>query len=182
MSDINTIDFCATNTDTDTEETTLPTGEQVDLETGEVTTGRDLTSLASCVAVCCDMMGPLPVVRPGEYPYHGKKAVQTKLRSCPEFAMTAFVTMFQLQTEYEQAAHTTKDKNRRGLMSSHAGANGKHNYSSDLISSGGSLSCLDEEGQERVVRWGSMYTKQLSALLRQAAGPELAASSSAFFS
>lgn len=161
---------------------TLEDGSEVDPETGEVSApAGDLSTLEGCIAVVNDLMGPLPSVRPGEYPYHGKKAIKAKLQTDERFAAVVFVTMFQLQTEWEKQAHATKDKNRRGLSSSHAGANGKHGYTSALIANGGNVDALDPEARERVTRWGAMYTKQTAALLRQAAGPELAVTARVFF-
>lgn len=161
----------------------LQDGSQVDPETGEVSEpAGSLATLEGCTAKLASLMGPLPTVRPGEYPYHGKKHIKAVLSSNPEAAICAFVCMYHLQTQYEQATDSTKDKNRRGLMSSHAGANGKHGYVKDIISQG--MDALDPEGQERVVRWGAMYTKQTAALLRHWAerdNPELAVSARTFF-
>jgi hypothetical protein len=54
------------------------------------------------------------------YPFTSKKTIKAQLASSEEYRKTAMVTLYNLQTAYEQSTKSTLVRNKAGFMSSHA--------------------------------------------------------------
>jgi hypothetical protein len=152
----------------------------------------DLSQCTDLNATIKALAGVIPPVvnRDGrQYPFVGEKGVRKVLEVRPDVKIANAVLMYHLQTEYEQAASETKDKNRRGLMSSHA-ATATKVIASYLAGAG-----LDEEAEYNddgfvfngatayLTHIGGRYAKQLSVSLRVWAitqEPELGVTASMF--
>jgi hypothetical protein len=154
----------------------------------------NITSL-DCLKACTDRLveeiPPVVSTDPRCYPFVGEKAVRARLEedSSGDLRILVAVTMYYLQTEVEQATHETKDKNKRGLMSSHAAAASK--TIKGLIA--GVEPADDTEYRVdgfKFQGWktflghiGGRYAKQTSKVLRSAAmasNPELAVTAQMF--
>lgn len=147
------------------------------------------TNLEATIEALAAVIPPV-VNRDGrQYPFIGEKGVRKVLAAREDVRMANAVLMFHLQTEYEQASSETKDKNRRGLMSSHA-ATATRVISAFLAGAG-----LDEEAKYKadgfvfsgatayLTHIGGRYAKQLSVSLRVWAitqEPELGVTASMF--
>lgn len=133
---------------------------------------NELSSLDSCLDFLAAAIPPV-VNRDGrQYPFIGEKGVRAALERDEELKIANAVLMFHLQTEFEQATKETKDKNRRGFMSSHATTGTKlvqallngemgdedKEYKVDGLALVGSTSFLRHVG--------GRYAKQLSVALR----------------
>ena len=152
------------------------------------TTIQNCTSLAATIAILAEAIPPV-VNRDGrQYPFIGEKGVRRALEDNPSLRIVNAVLMYWLQTETEQAIKSTTDKNRRGLMSSHAATATK---CIEAALSG----VLDEESEFRadgarftgasayLEHVGGRYAKQLSCALRSFAmqqEPELAVTAGMF--
>lgn len=184
-----------------TENNTTPDGATYDPETGEIIPPMDLScvsdwddpapapegdlsTLKTCMATLALEIPPV-VALPPQYPFIGKGAVKKILaEESPrgERVRTIVVAlMVHLQTEDEQTARDTKHKNKRGLMSSHAWHGTRIGRA---LAEGTPLSALEPEDQDRVSKYGRVYSKQVAAALRAhavACEPELGISAGAFF-
>lgn len=133
------------------------------------TTCTDLNTTLSALAAVI----PPVVNRDGrQYPFIGEKGVRRVLEDREDVRVANAILMYHLQTEFEQATKETKDKNRRGLMSSHAATATK------VIEGLLAGAPLDEEGvykadgfkfqgaQAYLTHIGGRYAKQLSVSLR----------------
>jgi hypothetical protein len=124
------------------------------------------------------------------YPFVGEKGVRAHLSSSQELKVANAFLMYFLQTESEQAKRSTEDKNRRGLMSSHAKTcsavitalqNGipEEELEIELRADGFEFSDVSAY----LTHIGGRYAKQLSVVLRDHAiskEPELAACAALF--
>lgn len=133
---------------------------------------------------------PTVVCRDGrQYPFIGEKGVRKAIEDNADLKVANAVLMFWLQTDVEQAKRETTDKNKRGLMSSHAATATK------VITALLAGQELDESleykcdgfkftGHEAyLTHVGSRYAKQLSVALRAFAmqqEPELAVTAGMF--
>jgi hypothetical protein len=132
----------------------------------------ELNSLEATLGVLANAIPPV-VNRDGrQYPFVGEKTVRARLEADEDLRIANAVLMYHLQTEFEQASKETKDKNRRGLMSSHAATGTKI---VEALIAGASLDEAAEykaDGIRFVGHWaflshiGGRYAKQLSVALR----------------
>lgn len=90
------------------------------------------------------------------YPFVTKNQIKARLESDYDFRLEAMVLLFRLQTEYEQATSTTKDRNRQGFMSSHSVHGSRI---AKLVMAGETLSDADVE---RVDAIAPRYSRQLA--------------------
>jgi hypothetical protein len=131
-----------------------------------------LASLESTLAALAEAVPPV-VNRDGrQYPFIGEKGVRRALEDRNDLRIANAFLMYHLQTEFEQSSKETKDKNRRGLMSSHAATATK------VIEALLNGAPLDEEAEYKadgfkfygheayLTHIGSRYAKQLSVSLR----------------
>lgn len=56
----------------------------------------------------------------GLYPFRSKASILAEVATSDDFAKSSLCVIHDRQTSYEQEAKTTKDRNARGFMSSHA--------------------------------------------------------------
>ncbi len=130
------------------------------------------TTLDATLAALATEIPPV-VNRDGrQYPFIGEKGVRRVLEDRDDIRIANAFLMYHLQTEFEQASKETKDKNRRGLMSSHAATATK------VIESLLNGAPCDEETEYKADGFkfvgqmaylshiGSRYAKQLSVSLR----------------
>lgn len=96
------------------------------------------------------------------YPFITKSQIKARLASEPAFVLTCLAIMHGRQTEYEQESKTTRDRNRRGFMSSHA----VRGTTLAVKAQGEGLTEQEMEAAQDLV---SHYTKQLAAHFRQEA-------------
>ena len=112
------------------------------------------------------------------YPFETKAQIAAKIADSTEYALQALVTIWSLQTSFEQEKLTTEVRNHRGFMSSHAVVGSKL---AQKVQSGEPLT---QEETEKAVAIAARYTKQLAAYSRRQAiesNPELAQASACFF-
>lgn len=105
------------------------------------------------------------------YPFLSKSQIKSRIAAEPEFATTCLLVLDSRQTSDEHDEKTTKYKNRRGFMSSHA-VNG-----TKLADKARSGETLTDEDMGRVQAMVVSYSKQLAAHFRAEAiseNPELA--------
>lgn len=147
-----------------------------------------LTDLSTTIAALATDIPPV-VNRDGkQYPFIGEKGVRKALAANPDLLVTNAVLMYHLQTTGEQAIKSTTDKNRRGLMSSHAKTaskviesllNGVEPADVEFKADGFTFGSCDEY----LRHIGGRYAKQLSVALRawaMAQEPELAITAGMF--
>lgn len=133
---------------------------------------NQLTTLTATLSALAEAIPPV-VNRDGrQYPFIGEKGVRRVLEDRDDVRMANAILMYHLQTEFEQATSETKDKNRRGLMSSHAATATK------VIQAVLAGADLDEEAEYKadgfkfvgheayLTHIGGRYAKQLSVSLR----------------
>lgn len=111
------------------------------------------------------------------YPFQTKADILGKIAESPEFARDCLLTLYVNQTEDEQDTSSTKYKNRRGFMSSHAVTG------SALAVKILNEETLDSEEQDKVTAMASRYGRQLAAHFRALAlsqNPELAEAGKVF--
>jgi hypothetical protein len=148
-----------------------------------------LTSLDVCLEALAEAIPPIVSRDPRCYPFVGEKQVRARLENDPGLRTLVAVTMFWLQTDVEQAKRETIEKNRRGLMSSHAAVASK--LISSLIAGATPDEALEYrcdgfkfQGHEALLaHLGSRYAKQTSVCLRtwaMAQDPALAVTASMF--
>jgi hypothetical protein len=149
----------------------------------------NLNSLEAALGYLANAI-PTVVCRDGrQYPFIGEKGVRKAIEDSADLKVANAVLMFWLQTDVEQAKRETTDKNRRGLMSSHAAT------ASKVISALIAGSELDETLEYKcdgskfsghmayLEHVGGRYAKQLSIALRAFAmqqEPELAVTAGMF--
>jgi len=97
------------------------------------------------------------------YPFLSKNQIKARLADDQDFVRKCTLIMQDRQTAYEQATLSTKDRNRKGWMSSHAVFGGKM---AAKIRSGEAMS-LEEEA--RLTETVSHYGKQLASHFREEA-------------
>ena len=103
------------------------------------------------------------------YPFKTRKQIKAELDTDFTARCNAMVTLYQLQTNQEQATDKTLFANRQGLMSSHA-VNGSK-VAKKLIAG----EELDSDDVAQIDRIAPRYSRQLAALARAealAANPE----------
>ena len=110
------------------------------------------------------------------YPFITKSQIKAQLASDPAFVLTCLAVLYAAQTDHEQDTKSTRDRNRRGFMSSHA-------VRGSVLAVKAAGEGLSEE--ETVLASGIVcrYTKQLAAHFRReeiAANPELAEAARVF--
>lgn len=122
-----------------------------------------------------------PVKRKGgrdnNYPFQTKADILGKIAESPEFARDCLLTLYVNQTEDEQDTSTTKYRNKRGFMSSHA-----------VVGSALAVKIYNEEEltdeeQSKVAAMASRYGRQLAAhfrALKLSENPELAEAGKVF--
>lgn len=111
------------------------------------------------------------------YPFISKNEIKARLESDAGFAAQCILIMQDRQTSYEQETSTTKDRNRRGWMSSHAVFGGK------IARQIRSFEEITPEDRDRAIAMVSHYTKQLASHFRGLAvdaNPELAKAGALF--
>jgi len=112
------------------------------------------------------------------YLFLTKNAIKTRLETDSDFRHEAMVVLLDRQTSEEQETKTTKNKNARGFMSSHAV---RGTAVAMKIRNGEELT---EEDEATVLKIAPRYSKQLASHFREQAlaeNPELAAQAAAFF-
>lgn len=103
------------------------------------------------------------------YPFLSKAQIKARIEADDVFLLECLQVMYSRQTEYEQETRETRDRNRRGFMSSHA-VNGS------VLAVKAKAEGLTEEETDKARAIVSRYTKQLAAHFRQEAlreNPEL---------
>lgn len=111
------------------------------------------------------------------YPFLTKAQIKTQIAESDEFVVECLVVMHHRQTQHEVDSKTTKDRNKRGWMSSHA----VRGTELALKVIGGES--LDEEELAKARTMVGSYSKQLASHFRQARlaeEPELAATAAVF--
>jgi hypothetical protein len=111
------------------------------------------------------------------YPFLTKAQIKQQIAEDDSFVVECLVVMHNRQTQHEQDAKTTQDRNKRGWMSSHA----VRGTELALKVLGGEDLSEEELGKARVMV-GS-YSKQLASHFRQARlaeEPALAATAAVF--
>lgn len=112
------------------------------------------------------------------YPFLTKAQISERIETDFSFACQVMVILHNRQTSFEQEVKTTKDKNRRGFMSSHA-VNGSR--VAEKIKRGEELTAEDAD---HVAAIAPRYTKQLAEHFRAEAierDPSLREKAAAFF-
>jgi hypothetical protein len=111
------------------------------------------------------------------YPFLTKKQIKEQIAEDDDFVVQCLTVMHSRQTEEEQADKTTKSRNKRGWMSSHA----VRGTELALKVLGGET--LDEEELAKARTMVASYSKQLAAHFRQARlaeEPDLAEAAAVF--
>ena len=111
------------------------------------------------------------------YPFLSKAQIKDRLAQDPDFVRECALIMQDRQTAYEQATLTTKDRNRKGWMSSHAVNGGK------LTAKLRQGEALEAEEWLKLQEMVSHYGKQLASHFRKAAieaNPTLKAAAAIF--
>lgn len=113
-----------------------------------------------------------------KYPFPTKAEIASQIAASFPYALTCLGIMHRRQTEHEQATKTTKDRNKRGWMSSHAVVMGRV---VDKLAAGEALTA---EETASVTKTLGSYTKQLAGHFRAEMverDPELRVKAAAFF-
>ncbi len=111
------------------------------------------------------------------YPFATKAQIKAELDASFDVRCWAMVTLYKMQTAYEQNNKTTVVKNRNGFMSSHA-VNGTRVALKLLAKEE-----LDEANVELINKIAPRYSRQLAVIARQAAlesDPSLAEKAAVF--
>lgn len=138
---------------------------------------KNLTSLSSVLSCLAEIVPPVVSRQPNMYPFVGQKAVKAKLEASRDMRELAFVALFHLQTDFEQDKGETKDRNKRGFMSSHAWHGAR--IAKALIAG----ETISQEDSDRVDEYSVRYSKQMTAALRTEAirqEPELGITATQF--
>ena len=107
----------------------------------------------------------------GSYPFRSKREILAEVATDDAFALHCLCVLHDRQTEVEQATKTTKTRNRRGFMSSHAVRGCEL---AEKVKGGDALTDEDVAKTRSLV---SRYGRQLAAHFRAeaiAASPDLA--------
>lgn len=96
----------------------------------------------------------------GSYPFRTKAQIRQQIQEDEAFALHCLGVIYDRQTEHEQENKTTKSRNARGFMSSHAKAGSELGAK---IKAGEELSC-EEVAQATAL--AGRYVKQLAAHFR----------------
>ena len=148
-----------------------------------------LTSLEVCLEALAAEIPPVVSRDPRCYPFVGEKQVRARLENDQNLRVLVAVTMYHLQTEVEQSKRETIEKNRRGLMSSHAACASKLIQSLILGATPDETIEYKADGFKFTGHWallahlGSRYAKQTSVCLRTFAmgqDPQLAVTAQMF--
>jgi hypothetical protein len=110
------------------------------------------------------------------YPFLTKKQIAAKIADDDSFVLECLQVMHSRQTEHEVDSKTTKDRNKRGWMSSHA-------VRGTELALKAQTEALSEEEVAKAREMVARYTKQLASHFRQArlaAEPELAETAAVF--
>ncbi len=110
------------------------------------------------------------------YPFLSKKQIADRLESDAAFVLECLQIIQARQTEHEKATLTTKDRNHRGWMSSHAVNGGK-------LAVKAATEGLNSEEFAKAASMVSHYTKQLASHFRAekiATNPDLAKAAAVF--
>lgn len=129
-----------------------------------------MNTLKTALLSLATLVPPVVSRQPNMYPFIGAKTVKARLENDSEVRRVAFMTLFHLQTEHEQAVGDTKDRNKRGFMSSHAWHGARI---AKAVLAGETLSSEDEA---KIDEYAVRYSKQMAAALRShaiAEEPEL---------
>lgn len=113
-----------------------------------------------------------------KYPFVTKKQIAERLAGSAAFQQECLMTLYTRQTEHEQSTGSTKVKNARGFMASHAK---RGTELAQKLQSGEELSADEVSEVGSIV---SRYTKQLAAAFRAEAiskNPDLASETACFF-
>ena len=102
-------------------------------------------------------------VATGEYPFLGQKAIKTVLDLDSTVQRLTVELLYQLQTESEQSARDTKERNKCGFMSSDAWHGSRI---AQMLEAG---AMLGDEDEARIPKIACKYSKQLSVQLRRLA-------------
>lgn len=160
------------NTSISNATTETTTSDAMDPVTGEV----KMSDLDIALAHLAHLIPPVVATDPRMYPFVGQKAVKERLSERPVQA-AMMIVLYELQTAYEQASESTKDRNRRGFMSSHS-VNGTR--LARAIKSGAALT---DEDWAKVATIAPHYSKQGAIALRtwaMKANPALAVTAQMF--
>lgn len=110
------------------------------------------------------------------YPFMTKKQIASRIVEEDSFVLECLQVMHSRQTEHEVDSKTTKDRNKRGWMSSHA-------VRGTELALKAQAEDLSEEETAKAREMVCRYTKQLASHFRQARladEPELAATAAVF--
>lgn len=110
------------------------------------------------------------------YPFITKSQIKAQLESDDVFMLSCLAVLYAAQTEHEQETKSTRDRNRRGFMSSHA-------VNASVLAVKAAGEGLSEEETVRARGIVCRYTKQLAAHFRReaiGANPELAEAARVF--
>ena len=111
------------------------------------------------------------------YPFTTRRQIAEKIASDSDFVLMCLVILHDRQTAFEQATRSTKDRNGRGFMSSHAV------WGTRLAEKVLAGETLEPEEAARAMEIVSHYSKQIAAHLREEAkraNPDLAAIASCY--
>ena len=111
------------------------------------------------------------------YPFLTKKQIKEQIATDDNFVVQCLTVMHSRQTEHEVDSKTTKDRNKRGWMSSHAVRG------TELALKVDEGEVLEGEDLDLARKMVGSYSKQLAAHFRQArlaAEPELAETAAVF--
>lgn len=110
------------------------------------------------------------------YPFVTKSTIKARIESDDAFMLQCLAVLYSRQTSHEQDTKSTRDRNRRGFMSSHA-------VTASVLAVKATAEGLTEEETCKARAIVSRYTKQLAAHFRQeaiAADPDLAEAARVF--
>lgn len=113
----------------------------------------------------------------GQYPFRSKKSILAEIATSDVFALHCLTVIYARQTEHEQDTKSTKSRNARGFMSSHAVRG------SELACKINSGEDLEDEDVDLARALSSRYGKQLAQHYRAeqiASDPALAAVAEVF--
>lgn len=95
-----------------------------------------------------------------QYPFMTKATIRARIEGDRSFMLQCLAVLYSRQTSHEQDTKSTRDRNRKGFMSSHAV------NASTLAVKAASGEELTEEEAAKATAIVSHYTKQLAAHFR----------------
>jgi len=113
----------------------------------------------------------------GTYPFRSKRSILDQVAADDAFMLHCLCVLHDRQTEHEQATKSTKSKNRRGFMSSHAVRGCEL---AEKVKGGDALTDEDTEKARTIV---GRYGRQLAQHFREeaiSANPDLAKAAEVF--